>query len=843
MAYRTFETRSSMDTVQNGESDTIRLHLNGDEQRVELPDASFVRDADISRDGADLVLTTNGGTVIVEGYFAQNNPPNLQAPDGSVLTHNLVESFARSEMRFAEAGDSKSDASPIGAVQEISGEATVTRLNGTVEVVGVGTPIYEGDIIETSEDGAVNIVFLDETTFAVSSDARLAIDEYVFDPSTQSGESNFSVLKGVFVFTSGLIGRDDPDDVHIDTPAGSIGIRGTIIAGNVDTGEITVIEGAIVLEDFKGNSITLSNQYETARFNTSGGTIEHIGDLSAGDVSNKFMSISTVAADLFSTIQDSAQDNKPQNSGNTLQNAPSETNTQGAETPAQDAPAPEDHSTLQPLGNFISSSDIANAGSEFKIFNALQSVQQSTTGTSGTITNQPLSGSLADGTSASKPILNAILDNTDRPPFTVTVTKMAFTENQAAGQTVAVIKGNFTLETKISLNGVSNNFYMTKQIDENTIEVLLKTGVSIDREHAPPLNFSATNASGAATIQNIVALDVLNVDEPTIVTNMAPNELFAASSGNSWVYDFANEFGDPDGDIAGYSYSFSGTLPGGTTTNAATGSSQLEINFGTITADNFFDITTNALDSSGNVLASTTNRMYYYLEDSVLSSVTTNVVTNNDTVTATGNSVEDLVFSSNGGLGFTAGGNDQISVSGSTNTAHGGDGNDSFQMSAGSGNVLLGEDGHDTFNINTTSNRAYGGDGSDTFVLTNAAVLSGTGTLIDGNEGLVDTLRFTNSGAINFTTINDYVKNIETLSTINAVANTITLSRSDVLAMTDDSHTLTINMDNNDTLTFINDGGGGMSFYHVGDKDGHAVFSDGVVTLLVSDTGSHTGII
>ncbi len=287
-----------------------RIPTSNNSDRIELPDESYVRDANITRDGTDLILETEDGTLVIEGYYTADPTPNLTAPDGTTLTPDLVKSFTSGGNEYANAGTGINDESPIGAVQEISGEATVTRQNGSVETIGIGTPIYQGDIIDTDESGAVNIIFVDDTSFAVSEDARLSIDEYVFDPSTQSGTSNFSVLKGVFVFTSGLIGRDDPDDVMIDTPSGSIGIRGTIIAGDVDTGEITVIEGAIVLHDLSGNTITLSNQYETARFNTSEEKIEHIGNLSANDVSSKFMSVSTVAADLFSSIEDSSTQNE-----------------------------------------------------------------------------------------------------------------------------------------------------------------------------------------------------------------------------------------------------------------------------------------------------------------------------------------------------------------------------------------------------------------------------------------------------------------------------------------------------------------------------------------------------
>jgi hypothetical protein len=308
MAYKDFD---SLDFGQIVENTSQTLQIDG--PVVQLPDASFVRDADMSRDGVDLVLEGPSGTIIVEGYFAAEPAPQLTAPDGATLTPDLVESFLKAPAEYAANG-TLNDASPVGHAAEVTGEATVTRVDGSVETITNGTPIFEGDIIETKGDGAVNITFIDETSFAISEDARLAIDEYVFDPATQSGTQNFSVLKGLFVFTSGLIGRDDPDDVEIETPAGSIGIRGTIIAGDATTGEITVVEGAIVLRDLKGNEMTLANRFETAKFDDEDG-IENMGEMSAEDMADRFSSVSNVSPSLFSSIQDSRNEQNDGNSG------------------------------------------------------------------------------------------------------------------------------------------------------------------------------------------------------------------------------------------------------------------------------------------------------------------------------------------------------------------------------------------------------------------------------------------------------------------------------------------------------------------------------------------------
>ena len=298
----------------SGQTDTadnniIKISADG-QNTLDVPDNGFVADAQMSRDGQDLVLESpNGETLVVEGYFTADPAPTIEAPDGSVLTGSLVDSFLQSPAQYAQAS-SMSDESPVGAVEEASGDATVIRTDGTSEPITLGTPIYQGDVIETSADGAVNIVFIDETSMAVSENARLAVDEYQFDPSTESGETNLSVLRGVFVFTSGLIGRDDPDDVQIDTPVGSIGIRGTIIAGKINPGgesEITVVEGAIVVKNGSMEK-TLSQQYESVKLYGFNDNIQEMGVKTAVNVSKTYGSVGDVVPKLFSSINDAAKE-------------------------------------------------------------------------------------------------------------------------------------------------------------------------------------------------------------------------------------------------------------------------------------------------------------------------------------------------------------------------------------------------------------------------------------------------------------------------------------------------------------------------------------------------------
>jgi hypothetical protein len=312
--------------TDQGESDqsTTTLQANGTD-RLELPSGDFIANAAMTREGNDLVLETQSGeTLIIEGYFTATPAPTLVADNGMALTPNLVDSFLRSPMQYA-ANETENDASPVGAIEEVKGTVSVTRLDGTIETLTAGMPIYEGDIIETDAKGAVNIVFIDETSMAISENAKIAVNEYTFDPSNESGTTNLSVLRGLFVFTSGLIGRDDPDDVTIETPVGSIGIRGTIIAGEINPGgvsNISVIEGAIVVKN-ASMEITLSEQFQTVQIGGLDQPMRDMGTLPASDIGARFQNIGTVLPSLFSVINDAAaletQSPAPQNNPAPLQ--------------------------------------------------------------------------------------------------------------------------------------------------------------------------------------------------------------------------------------------------------------------------------------------------------------------------------------------------------------------------------------------------------------------------------------------------------------------------------------------------------------------------------------------
>lgn len=241
-------------------------------ETVMLPSGQFASDAQYTQHGTDLHLTgPDGATVIVRDYFLADPTPDLVTPEGGRLAAELVSSFTPPEAaaQYAQAGPVQiaATAEPVGQATSVIGDVYIVRTNGAREKIESGDAIFQGDVVETADAGAVNILFIDKTTFALGEDARLAVDELVYDPSTHHGTSTFSILKGMFVFSSGEIAKIDPTDMTVKTTVATIGIRGTKVAGEVkpagEESQFTILEGEIVVITDEG-FVVLNDANETS---------------------------------------------------------------------------------------------------------------------------------------------------------------------------------------------------------------------------------------------------------------------------------------------------------------------------------------------------------------------------------------------------------------------------------------------------------------------------------------------------------------------------------------------------------------------------------------------------
>ena len=243
---------------------------------IMLPDGDFATSAQFTRQGDDLLLIgPEGRVVVVQDYFLIEPRPDLLTPEGGRITASLVNSFTPPEApgQYAQVGGTPTKAEAIGQVKDLTGQAFAVRSDGTRVQLSAGDSVFQGDVIETAGGGAINLTFVDDTTFSLGGDARLALDELVYDPATKAGSSSFSMLKGVFVFVSGQIAKTDNTQMTVTTPVATIGIRGTRVAGEVNPpgqeSRFTVIDGEIAVSN-QGGTVIMGQSNETTTLTSFG---------------------------------------------------------------------------------------------------------------------------------------------------------------------------------------------------------------------------------------------------------------------------------------------------------------------------------------------------------------------------------------------------------------------------------------------------------------------------------------------------------------------------------------------------------------------------------------------
>jgi len=149
---------------------------------------------------------------------------------------------------------------PIGKVVSVKGVASVEHVNAVVVQaalsgqpgqVKIGEPIFLGDIVTTGSDGRIGITFADDTAFDLSSNARMVMTEFVYDPNSKSNSTLLSLTKGTFTFVAGKIAKSG--DMKVDTPVATMGIRGT--TPHVEIGDDGSVKFSTLLEEGKDEAV------------------------------------------------------------------------------------------------------------------------------------------------------------------------------------------------------------------------------------------------------------------------------------------------------------------------------------------------------------------------------------------------------------------------------------------------------------------------------------------------------------------------------------------------------------------------------------------------------------
>ncbi|MCK1474442.1 FecR domain-containing protein [Bradyrhizobium sp. 197] len=148
------------------------------------------------------------------------------------------------------------DVKPIGKVVTVAGKAAIEHIDAAVvqarlsdDGAGakVGDPVYRGDVVRTGADGRLGINFADGSSFSLSSNASMEMNEFVYDPDGKDNSTLISLTRGTFTFVAGSIAKTG--SMKVDTPVATLGIRGT--TPHIEISDDGTVKFATLIEEGK----------------------------------------------------------------------------------------------------------------------------------------------------------------------------------------------------------------------------------------------------------------------------------------------------------------------------------------------------------------------------------------------------------------------------------------------------------------------------------------------------------------------------------------------------------------------------------------------------------------
>ncbi|RXH22932.1 hypothetical protein XH99_34200 [Bradyrhizobium nanningense] len=213
------------------DSFTAKAHVHVPDGAFVVPDPNLIFSGEFKRAGLDLVLSHEGHEFVVHDYFRGDKRSALASPDGAHLTGEIVSALTGYVQVAQAAPGAAAVAQVIGHVTKLVGSATAIR-NGVSVILNNGDNVEKGDVVSTGADSTLGVTFIDGTVFGLSSNARMVLNEMIYDPNGSSNSSLLSLVAGTITFVAGETAKHG--DMKIDTPVATMGIRGTAVLTQIN---------------------------------------------------------------------------------------------------------------------------------------------------------------------------------------------------------------------------------------------------------------------------------------------------------------------------------------------------------------------------------------------------------------------------------------------------------------------------------------------------------------------------------------------------------------------------------------------------------------------------------
>lgn len=217
-----------------------------------VPDAHLLFSGEYMRIGNDLIISGTEQKFVVGNYFKGENRPALSTKDGATLSGHIVDALT-GHVHYAQAA-APGVGQTIGNVLKLSGSASAIR-NGVSIELHIGDAIQKGDVIQTGSNSSIGMTLVDGSAFGMSSNARMVLNEMVFDPNGSSNSSLMSLVQGTITFVAGQTAKNG--NMRVETPVATMGIRGTAVLVEIAADDGPTKFSVLVEPDGKTGSYNL----------------------------------------------------------------------------------------------------------------------------------------------------------------------------------------------------------------------------------------------------------------------------------------------------------------------------------------------------------------------------------------------------------------------------------------------------------------------------------------------------------------------------------------------------------------------------------------------------------
>jgi opacity protein-like surface antigen len=151
----------------------------------------------------------------------------------------------------------------IGSAIAIEREVSAA-LAGRVRTLGVGNGVFSNERIQTANQAAAQLQFLDQSRLRIGPSATVVLDRFVFNPDRTAQAGTVQVTTGAARWISGA---SRPGSHRVRTPHAVIGVRGTVFDVIVESRRtvVTLREGIITVCPIaaQSNCLTLDRPGQT----------------------------------------------------------------------------------------------------------------------------------------------------------------------------------------------------------------------------------------------------------------------------------------------------------------------------------------------------------------------------------------------------------------------------------------------------------------------------------------------------------------------------------------------------------------------------------------------------